>query len=108
MEKRPETPRTRNREWGFFGTCVTNGHADPEAAWDEAMALLTNPDGRFRLEPDVARDLLDATWGRHLADHLVGSEFAPVVEALANDRRWMKSTLEITRAIVRARADSGQ
>ncbi len=72
MEKKTETPRTQNREWGFFGTCVHNGHADPEAAWDEAMAALTDPKGRFRLSPENARDLLDATWGRHLADQVVG------------------------------------
>ncbi len=108
MERKAETLRTRNREWGFFGTCVTNGHADPEAAWDEMMAILTDSQGRFRFEPEVARDLLDATWGRHLADELVGSEFGPVIEELANDRRWMKSTLEVTHAIVRARMDAGQ
>ena len=45
MEKKTDTPRTRNREWGFFGTCASNGHADPEAAWDEAMAALTDPKG---------------------------------------------------------------
>ncbi len=72
------------------------------------MAILTDRQGRFRFEPEVARDLLDSTWGRHLADELVGSEFGPVVETLTNNRRWMKSTLEITRAIVRARADEGQ
>jgi hypothetical protein len=105
--KKVEMPRTRNREWGFYGTCVTNGHQDPEAAWDEIMSLLTDPRGRFRFTPEVARDLLDAPWGRHLANEVVGTEFGSAVEKLAGDRRWMKSTLEITRAIVRARADSG-
>ena len=105
--KQVELPRTRNREWGFHGTCVTNGHQDPEAAWDEMMGLLTDPRGRFRFAPEVARDLLDAPWGRHLANEVVGTECGPAVEELANDRRWMRTTLEITRAIVRARADSG-
>ncbi len=72
MEKKTETPRTRNREWGFFGTCASNGHADPEAAWDEAMAALTDPKGPYYLDAEDARDLLDATFGRHLADQVVG------------------------------------
>jgi hypothetical protein len=105
--KKVEMPRTRNRAWGFYGTCVTNGHQDPEAAWDEMMGILTDLRGRFRFAPEVARDLLDAPWGRHLANEVVGTEFRPAVEELANDRRWMRTTLEITRAIVLALADSG-
>ncbi|MCK4413800.1 MAG: hypothetical protein KAY32_09665 [Candidatus Eisenbacteria sp.] len=114
MEKKTETPRTRNRGWGFFGTCVSNGHEDPEAAWDEAVAILTDLKGRFRLEPEVACALLDSTWGRHLADQLLGAggddgpTFDFLVDELAQDRRWMKSTLEITRAIVLAHADDGR
>ncbi len=83
MEKNTETPRTQNREWGFFGTCAHNGHADPETAWDEAMAALTDPKGRFRLSPENARDLLDATWGRHLADQVVGMEIGKAIAGLA-------------------------
>jgi len=101
-------PRTRNRDWGFYGTCVKNGHQDPDAAWDEMMGILTDQQGRFRFEPEVARDLLDTPWGRHIANEVVGAEFGPAVEELANNRRWMKSTLEITRAIGLARMDSGQ
>jgi hypothetical protein len=82
MEKKTETPRTRNREWGFFGTCVHNGHADPEAAWDEAMATLTDRNGGFRLEPENARDLLDSTWGRHLADQVVGQAIGKTIKGL--------------------------
>jgi F420-0:gamma-glutamyl ligase-like protein len=72
------------------------------------MGILTDPRGRFRFEPDVARELLDATWGRHLANEVVGTEFGPAVEELANHRRLMKSTLKITRAVCIARTDSGQ
>ncbi len=103
-----QNPRTRNREWGFYGTCVHNGHTDPEAAWDRMMRILTDPLGRFRLEPEVARDLLDSSWGRHLANDAVGMEFEDVVEDLATSRGWMKTTIEITRAIVLARADDGR
>lgn len=100
--------KTRNPEWGFYGTCVTNGHADPEGAWDEAMTTLTSPTGLFRLEPEVARDLLDSTWGRHTANECVGRGIRGCIEDLASSRRWMKSTLDITRAIILARADRGR
>jgi hypothetical protein len=104
MEKKAETPRTQNRDWGFFGTCVSNGHQDAEAAWDEAMAALTDPKGRFRLEAEDARDLLDATWGRHLADQVVGQEIGEAIEELASDRRWMRATREFVRRHIRADA----
>ena len=95
-EKKTETPRTRNRDWGFFGTCVSNGHQDAEAAWDEAMATLTDPKGRFALNAEDARDLLDATWGRHLADDLLGiagkQNIAKALNDLAADSRWMRAT----------------
>ena len=99
---------TRNPEWGFYGTCKTNGHADPDAAWDQMMEILTDTDGRFRLEPEVARDLLDSAWGRHLANDCMGMEIVDVIEDLVLDRRWMKHTLEITKALVLARADAGK
>ncbi len=96
MEKKTETPRTRNREWGFFGTCASNGHADPEAAWDEAMAALTDPKGPFRLSPENARDLLDATWGRHLADQVVGTKIGKAIAGLAEDG-WDKDARNFVR-----------
>jgi hypothetical protein len=91
-ETKTETPRTRNRDWGFFGTCVSNGHQDAEAAWDEAMATLTNPHGRFALDPEDAKNLLDATWGRHLADDIIGLPIGPAINDLAADSRWMRAT----------------
>jgi hypothetical protein len=104
MEKKVETPRTQNRDWGFFGTCVSNGHQDAEAAWDEAMAALTDSKGRFRLEAEDARDLLDATWGRHLADEVVGQEIREAIDELASDRRWLRATREFVRKHIRADA----
>jgi len=68
METRPETARTRNREWRFFGTCVHASHREPEIACDEVVAILCDPRGRFTFEPEVARDRLDSTWGRNLAN----------------------------------------
>ena len=64
-ERDATIPRTQNPAWGFYGTCRTNGHADVDGAWAEAIGILTDPEGCFRLEPEVARDLLDAPWGRH-------------------------------------------
>jgi hypothetical protein len=83
-----QVPRTRNREWGFYGTCASEGHADPERAWDEAMAVLTDLKGRFVLQPEDARDLLDATWGRHLADQVVGQKVAEAINDLAVNHGW--------------------
>ena len=97
MEKKTEMPRTRNREWGFFGTCAANGHADPEAAWDEAMAILTDPKGRFALEADEARDLLDATWGRHLADQVVGQKISKAINDLAVNHGWARDARNFVR-----------
>ena len=97
MEKKAETPRTRNRDWGFFGTCVSNGHQDAEAAWDEAMATLIHPKGRFRLEAENARDLLDATWGRHLADQVVGQEIAETMNDLAANHGWARDARKFVR-----------
>lgn len=102
--KAAKTLPTRNRKWGFFGTCVSNGHTDPQAAWDEAMAALTDSKGRFRLEAQDARDLLDATWGRHLADEVVGQEIREAIEELASDRRWMRATREFVHRHIRASA----
>ena len=106
--ERVTTIRTRNPEWGFYGTCQTNGHTDVDGAWAEAIEILTDPDGCFRLEAEVARDLLDAPWGRHLANDFVGMELMDVIADLAINRRWMRSTLKITQAIITARADDGR
>jgi hypothetical protein len=53
------------------------------------VAALTDSKGRYRLDPEDARDLLDATWGRHLADQLAGEENRGAIEQLAN-HRWAR------------------
>jgi hypothetical protein len=97
MEEKVETPRTRNREWGFYGTCVTNGHADLEAAWDEAMAALTDPNGPYAFAPETARELLDATWGRHLADQVVGEEIGQAIRDLGTKHGWDRDARNFVR-----------
>jgi hypothetical protein len=61
---------------------------------------LTDPKGRFRLSPENARDLLDATWGRHLADQVVGQAIGKTIKGLGWEqdartfvRRYINPTL---------------
>lgn len=58
--------KTANAEWGFWGTSVRNGY-DAELTWDAASRFLA---AEFELTPEQARDVLDARFGRHLADDL--------------------------------------
>ncbi len=57
---------TANQEWGFWGTSVRNGY-DAELVWDAASRFLAK---EFDLTAEQARDVLDARFGRHLADDL--------------------------------------
>jgi hypothetical protein len=108
MRKTTDPLKTRNPEWGFYGTMRINRYDDPDAAWKETIEALTDLHGRFRFEPETARDLLDATWGRHLADEMVGMRPADCLRDLSNDRRWMIKTVALARAIVASRADTGE
>jgi len=58
-------PQTQNREWGFFGTI--SHHADPERAWDIALAFIA---GTAACSPDATRAFLDSRYGRHFADEV--------------------------------------
>lgn len=95
-------PRTHNREWGFFGTCEHNGHTNPPAAWNEAVETLTNPEGAFRMDPETARELLDSTMGRHLADQVCGMGIAAGLNGLARDRGWARDIEHFVRAHIRS------
>jgi hypothetical protein len=57
---------TANQEWGFWGTSVRNGY-DAELTWDATSRFLAK---EFHLTAEQARDVLDARFGRHLADDL--------------------------------------
>lgn len=62
--------QSRNREWGFFGTLKSNfGVSDMQAAklFDLATSLLI---GFTETVPEMARDFMDSTYGRHFADGL--------------------------------------
>jgi hypothetical protein len=57
---------TQNQDWGFWGTSIRNGY-DAELTWDTASQFLA---AEFDLTPEQSRDVLDARFGRHLADDL--------------------------------------
>lgn len=56
-------PPSQNEAWGFFGT-ITH-HAEPRAAWDLAVMIVTQATGRSY---DEVRAFLDSRQGRHFAD----------------------------------------
>jgi hypothetical protein len=58
-------PQTQNAGWGFFGTI--SHHAEPQAAWNLAIAAISDATG---LPLDTARAFLDSRQGRHFADSL--------------------------------------
>jgi hypothetical protein len=51
-------PQTQNREWGFFGTI--SHYADPERAWDIALAFIAGITG---CSADATRAFLDIFHG---------------------------------------------
>ena len=85
---------TNNTEWGFWGTAGHNGY-DQQMTWEAASDALATA---FNLTPERVRDLLDARFGRHLADDLsfiAGGPVSPeavehhIMKRLA-DRGWRK------------------
>jgi hypothetical protein len=64
--KNTEILATENKEWGFWGTAERNGY-DAELTWNAASKFLI---AEFDLTAEQARDVLDARFGRHLADDL--------------------------------------
>jgi len=57
---------TNNDEFGCWGTSVSNGY-DAALVWNTVSHFFTRT---FDLAPDETRMLLDARFGRHLADDL--------------------------------------
>jgi hypothetical protein len=85
---------TANKTWGFWGTSGRNGY-DQRMAWEAASDALATA---FDLAPEQIRDLLDARFGRHLADDLSFIPGGPVsAEAIEQhitkrlaDRQWRR------------------
>ena len=61
-----EPLQTNNEEWGFWGTSVSNGY-DAALAWNTTSRFFAKT---FTLTPEETRTLLDARFGRQLADDL--------------------------------------
>ncbi len=85
---------TQNEEWGFWGTCKQSGY-DTAEAWDAVSRFFI---ATFDLTPEQTRELLDARFGRHLADDLSlieGSiDMRSITAHLGNrvaDASWRKS-----------------
>ena len=85
---------TNNTEWGFWGTAGRNGY-DQQMTWEAVSDALATA---FDLTLEQVRDLLDARFGRHLADDLSLIPGGPVnpeavdqhiMKRLA-DRGWRK------------------
>jgi hypothetical protein len=65
MKKYQPLP-TNNECYGFWGTSISNGY-DAAMTWDTASRFFAKT---FDLTPEETRTLLDARFGRHLADEL--------------------------------------
>ena len=93
--KHYETLPTENPEWGFWGTSITNGY-DAAMCWEAVSRFFIDT---YKIYPTEARALLDARFGRHLADDLSFIEGGPVsAEAITkhlntrhNQPGWRKS-----------------
>jgi hypothetical protein len=85
---------TANEEWGFWGTSVHNGY-DAALTWDTASRFFAKT---FDLTSDETRTLLDARFGRHLADELSFIDGGPAtaevisryLEERITDKGWRK------------------
>ena len=100
-------PATRNPNWGFWGTATRNGY-DTRLTWDAAADALTTA---FDLREEEVSTLLDARFGRHLADDLsfiTGGPATPeaierhIMARLATSgwRRWFETAAREARAVV--------
>ncbi len=97
---------TANHEWGFWGTCIHSGY-DAPMAWDVASRTLAEA---FKLSPEQTRDLLDARFGRHLADDLNFIKGSPTtaqaiidhINGRLADRKWRSTFDRAVREVRRA------
>lgn len=83
-----KTIETKNKEWGFYGTTVTNRKFDIAAEWPAAFEWVHVAVPVWTAV--TVRDFLDSTCGRHLADE------AYAANGIANvdPERWMRSFLD--------------
>ena len=85
---------TNNPEWGLWGTSIQSGY-DAAMCWDTVSHFFADT---HKLNPEETRTLLDAKFGRHLADDLSFIEGGPVsAKAITNhlksrhaDKGWRR------------------
>ena len=85
---------TANPEWGFWGTSIRSNY-DAAMTWDITSRLIAET---FKTTPEHTRDLLDARFGRHLADELsfiTGGQLNPEtitdhINGILKDRSWRR------------------
>jgi hypothetical protein len=85
------TLKTNNESWGFYGTVITNRTAADEAEADQLFKAACNyliKNGGFT--PAKARDALDSTIGRHIADNLYDAADLAKSLQMAIDKRWFR------------------
>ncbi|QQR69225.1 MAG: hypothetical protein IPI58_00635 [Alphaproteobacteria bacterium] len=85
MENTTPLP-TANPDWGFWGTSVRSGY-DAPMVWDAASRVLAEA---FNLTQEQTRDLLDARFGRHLADELSFIKGGPTTAQAITDHIKMR------------------
>ncbi len=103
---------TQNPDWGFWGTATRNGY-DPQMTWNAVADALATV---FDLKNEEVRFLLDARFGRHLADDLSVIKGGPVdPEAIERhimgrlaDRSWHKWFSTAVRKAEAAMAESAK
>lgn len=72
---------TNNPEWGFWGTSIHNDY-NALLCWDVVSQFFADT---YQLNPEETRTLLDARFGRHLADDLSFIKNQPLsAEAITN------------------------
>ena len=100
-------PATQNPDWGFWGTATRNGY-EPQMTRDAAADALATA---FDLKDDEVRTLLDARFGRHLADDLSFISGGPTTPGVIEHhimvrladrgwRKWFESAVREARATV--------
>lgn len=86
--------QTANEEWGFWGTSIRNEY-NAEMAWGATSEFLI---AKFSLSAELARDVLDSRFGRHLADELSFIKGGPItaeaikthLAGLIAEKNWCK------------------
>ena len=98
---------TNNEEWGFWGTSIHNGY-DAAITWDTASRFFAKT---FNLTPEETRTLLDARFGRHLADDLSFIKGAINARSIANhlakrvaDKGWRRDFEKSIHSVLGIRA----